>query len=221
MPFKVITSSEYFLEDELNDFEKNHIIKKFTSHYDESAKQNVIVIEWVDKRGERAEKLNEILSEYTPSMVTCIDKMFEHSFKKQWFETYWLIDIHNTILEPNYKKQQHQMKFYPYAKEVLQILSNRKDIKLIMFTSSYPEEIDFYSKEFEKFNIHFDYINENPEIDSTKGNFGFYEKKYYFNILIDDKAGFNSKMDWFPIYELLQSYQKNNYLPDSTWNTKF
>jgi hypothetical protein len=27
------------------------------------------------------------------------------------------------------------------------------------------------------------YINENPEIDSTKGNFGDYTKKFYFNLL--------------------------------------
>ena len=52
-----------------------------------------------------------------------------------------------------------------------------------------------YIKVFEENGIHFDYINENPEVDNNElGNF---DKKLYFNIGIDDKFGFDAENgDW-------------------------
>ena len=150
-----------------------------------------------------------------------IEKMFEYSFKKEWYETYWAFDVHGVILKPNYRKNQLEADFYPYAKETLQLLSKRKDIILIMYTSSYPEEIAYYSKVFKENNINFKYINENPEIDSTKGNFGYYDKKFYFNALFEDKAGFNPDMEWKFILSLLKKYEKLNFLPDPKWTTKY
>ena len=154
-------------------------------------------------------------------IVDWISKMFEHAFAKEWYETYWAFDVHGVILQPNYRKDHFHADFYPYAKECLQILSKRKDIVLIMFSSSYPSEIEYYSKVFEDNDIHFKYINENPEIDSTKGNFGFYEKKFYFNVLFEDKAGFNPTTEWKSVYRLLNHYEKTQYLPDPKWTTKF
>ena len=44
------------------------------------------------------------------------------------------------------------------------------------------------------YGIKFDYINENPlEVNSELSDFS---KKFYFNILLDDKAGFYPKEDW-------------------------
>ena len=154
-------------------------------------------------------------------MVNWIKKMFEHSLKKEWFYTYWAIDIHGTILIPTFRKNSLDSNFYPYAKETLELISNRKDIILILYTSSYPDEIKHYQEIFEKNNIHFNYINENPEIDSDKGNFGYYEKKFYFNVLIDDKAAFDPETDWEPLYNLFIEYKKNNFLPDINWTTKY
>ena len=150
-----------------------------------------------------------------------IDKMFEYSFKKEWFETYWAFDVHGVILKPNYRKNDFHAEFYPYAKETLQLLTKRKDIKMVMYTSSYPEEIEFYYKVFKDNDIHFHYINDNPEIDSQKGNFGYYDKKFYFNILFEDKAGFDPEVEWKYIYELLKNYERINYLPKPEWTTKY
>jgi hypothetical protein len=74
---------------------------------------------------------------------------------------------------------------------------------------------------FKHHNIHFNYINENPEIDSSKGNFGYYENKYYFNVMLEDKAGFIPEMEWKMIYDLLISYEKSGYFPDPKWSTKY
>lgn len=150
-----------------------------------------------------------------------INKMFAHSFKKEWYETYWAFDVHGVILKPNYRKNHFHAEFYPYAKKTLQLLSKRQDIIMIMFTSSYPGEIEYYNRVFKENNIIFKYINENPEINSEKGNFGYYENKFYFNVLFEDKSGFDPETDWKPVYELLLIYERTGYLPDKNWTTKY
>jgi len=150
-----------------------------------------------------------------------IRKMFDHSFKKEWYETYWAFDIHGTILKPNFRKNSKDAEFYPYAKETLQLLTKRKDVVMIIWTSSYPEEIKYYQKIFELNNIKFEFINENPMIASNLGNFGYYEKKFYFNVCFEDKSGFDPDTEWEEIYKLLIRYENEQYLPDPKWTTKF
>jgi hypothetical protein len=154
-------------------------------------------------------------------MYKWIDKMFQHAFEKEWFDTYWAFDIHGTILIPTFRKDSYDSDFYPWAKETLQLISARNDIVLILSTSSYPEEIEHYQKVFKENNIHFKYVNENPEIDTAKGNFGYYKDKFYFNVLLEDKAGFNPETEWYQIYSLLKQYEKVEFLPDPKWSTKF
>jgi len=155
------------------------------------------------------------------SMTYYINKMFNHSFKKEWYETYWAIDIHGTVLNPDYRKEELSFIYYPYAKEVLQMMTKREDIVLIMATSSYPHEIEFYVEQFGKDNIIFEYINENPKIKSNLGNFGYYEDKYYFNVMFEDKSGFNPDLEWEAIYNLLKEYEEGNNIPNPEWLTKF
>ena len=150
-----------------------------------------------------------------------IEKMFEHSFEKEWLETYWGFDIHGTILVPTFRKNSFDSEFYPWAKETLQLISKRKDIVMILFTSSYPEEIEHYQKVFKENDINFDYVNENPMVAANLGNFGHYEKKIYFNVLFEDKAGFDPMTEWYQVYSLLKKYENENYLPDPSWSTKY
>ena len=150
-----------------------------------------------------------------------IEKMFAHSFKKQWLETYWGFDIHGTILVPTFERDSFDSEFYPWAKETLQLISKRKDIVMILFTSSYPEEIEHYQKVFKANDIHFKYVNENPEINTAQGNFGHYEKKIYFNVLFEDKAGFSPEIEWYQVYSLLKKYENEGFLPDPNWTTKY
>jgi hypothetical protein len=154
-------------------------------------------------------------------MRNWIEKMFDHSFEKQWFETYWAFDIHGTILVPTFRKDSYDSEFYPYAKETLQLLTKRDDIIMILSTSSYPQEIEHYQKVFKENDIFFKYVNENPDIDSSKGNFGHYTSKFYFNVLLEDKAGFQPEIEWKEIYYYLLECERNNYLPDPKWTTKF
>lgn len=155
---------------------------------------------------------------YTPSILKWIKKMFNHAKQKEWYETYWFIDLHGVISKPDYRKESKKIIYYPYVKETLQYLSkNRHDIILILFTSSYPYEIAKYMAQFKKENIFFKYVNENPEISDAKGSFGCYDKKPYYNVLIDDKCGFDPLTDWKPLYEY---FVNSNYKPDPSWSFK-
>jgi len=154
-------------------------------------------------------------------MTKYIHKMFLHSFSKEWYETYFTIDMHRTLIKPTYDLNDKSLTYYPFALETMQILTDRDDIKTIMWTSSYPQEIEEYVRQLSIDGVEFDNINENPDISSNNGNFGFYEKKFYFNIIIDDKAAFFPDSDWEPIYNLFMEYKKNNFLPDPNWTTKY
>jgi hypothetical protein len=146
--------------------------------------------------------------------------MFKESFAKQWYETYWAFDLHGTIIRPTYLGT--EMIFYPYALETLKFIDkHRPDIKKILWTSSFPNEIDEYMEEFRLNKVSFNSINSNPGISSNKGNFGYYEQKFYFNILFEDKSGFNPEVEWESIYNLFTEYERIGYKPNPSWSTKF
>lgn len=127
-----------------------------------------------------------------------------------WDYTFWAIDIHGTMIKPDYSATNGEipMEFYPDAKEVLQMISNRSDIKMILYTCSYPEEQKKYLKYFEENGINFDFLNKNPEVKTGQDSHGYYEDKPYMNILLDDKAGFKPEgknNDWLDIKEILEA----------------
>lgn len=152
------------------------------------------------------------------ALLKWIEKMFIHAERKQWYETYWFFDLHGVISKPDYRKEVKEIIYYPYAKETLQFISkNRPDIVMILFTSSSPEELKVYCDILEKDGIHFKYINENPEVTGAKGAFGYYDKKPYYNVLFEDKAGFDPDEDWKPI---LEYFTNSPYKPDPSWSFK-
>lgn len=151
-------------------------------------------------------------------MVVWIEKMFAHAEQRKWYETYWFIDLHGVISKPDYRKTVKEIEYYDHVKETLQyITKNRPDVIMILFTSSYPDELKIYMKQFEEDDIFFKYVNENPEITDLKGNFGCYDKKPYYNVIIDDKGGFNPETDWLPIYNY---FLNATYKPDPSWSFK-
>lgn len=155
---------------------------------------------------------------YKPQLLVWIEKMFNHAKNQNWFYVYFAIDIHGVISQPDYRKTLKEITYYPYAKETLQLLSQREDIVMFLFTSSYPEEVQKYVEIFKKDDINFKYVNENPEISESKGSFGYYEKKPYFNVYFEDKSGYNPLTDWKPIYRY---FKKTKYRPNPKWSTKY
>jgi hypothetical protein len=125
-----------------------------------------------------------------------IQKTFELKEQRKWPEIYICIDLHGTII-PNGKSTSDisdELVFYPDAKEVLQWMTKRKDIFLILWTSTPLTRIDKIWEFFTAHNIQFDYINSNSHAKNTPRS--DFSKKFYFNILLDDRAGFVGDTDW-------------------------
>jgi len=139
-------------------------------------------------------------------MITkAIEKAFRKKRDQQWEYTYWAIDLHETVLEPNWSTISIPLTFYPSAKEALQLISRQSDIIMIMYTCSHPHEVNEYLAFFKRHDIHFHYVNENPLVKNME--YGNYDKKPYFNVLFEDKAGFDPLEDW---EKVIKQLTKNN-----------
>ena len=128
------------------------------------------------------------------SIITAIQRNDRIAKERNWDRTYWFFDIHETMIVPNYTKEVTSIEFYPHAKDVMQILSNRPEICLVLYTCSWPNEIEKYLALFKKHGINFTHVNRNPEVVSA--SYGCYDDKPYINVLFDDKAGFDPTKDW-------------------------
>ena len=132
-------------------------------------------------------------------MITkSIVKAFKIANERNWEKIYVAVDIHDTIVVSNYSTSELPTEFFPNAKYVLQYLSKRKDVILILYSSSFPWQMRQYIDFFKSFDIKFKYANCNPEVENK--NYGYYNDKFYFNVLIEDKAGFDTDNDWFEVY---------------------
>jgi hypothetical protein len=119
-----------------------------------------------------------------------IERAFKLKVERKWDTIYVVVDAHGTMIRPYHET----IEFYTDAIEVLRWMTRRKDIKLIMWTSSHIEDIVKIFEAAEKLGIYFDLVNGNNfEKDSKQACFS---KKFYFNILLDDKAGFEPETDW-------------------------
>ena len=146
------------------------------------------------------------------NIVKAFDNAFERAKYKNWDYIYILIDVHGTIFKPSYLNEE-KFEFYPYAKEALQLLSKDPNIKLILWTSSTFEAAMDYGFVLNENKIYFDYFNCNPEVERqpTDPKTLDLSDKYYFNIGIDDKFGFEPETDWKTIYEYYYTLTILNY----------
>jgi hypothetical protein len=134
------------------------------------------------------------------SIKLIIRKAFKIKKERNWDKIYFAVDLHDTIVKSSYKNQKENIVVFPYAIEALKKLSDNKEICLILFTSSHKKYLFQYFSFFEDHNINFQYLNENPECPSTL--LGDFSQKFYYNVLLDDKAGFNPYFDWKTILRM-------------------
>ena len=130
-----------------------------------------------------------------------IQRAFEDKKKRNWDRLYWLIDLHHVVIEGRYNRFNRGARIYPGCIQVFQWFSKREDMIPILWTSSYNDSINDVLEKLLIYGIRFKYINENPEVDSDK--LCDFSKKLYFNILLDDKAGFEGEKDWSLVKEEL------------------
>lgn len=139
-------------------------------------------------------------------LIKYITKLFKEREDKGYATIYIMVDVHNTILKPTFECGE-TFEYFPFAKETLQMLSAMEGVKLIMWTSSYQDKIQMYLEHFKENGIVFSYVNENREYENL--TFACFDTKFYYDIGIDDKFGFDAEHDWKKLYIFFQKIQKN------------
>ena len=133
--------------------------------------------------------------------------------------TYIAIDLHGTLLRPTKLTNMvlgdgartpketvcyriPKEKYYDCAIPCLQLLSANPDFKLILWTSSKSGEIHEIEEDLEKQGIEIDYVNRNPDFPGNE--YADFTNKFCFDLLLDDKAGFDPEEDWRELLEMLK-----------------
>ncbi len=138
------------------------------------------------------------------SIVKAIERTHKWADDNNWPVVYWAVDLHGTVLKPSYERQGQNFA-YPHALECLKAISANKNNVLIMFSSSWPDRLLEHREDFRALGIDFKYINVNPEVQTNLKGHGYYFDKFYFNVMLEDKAGFDPDSDWLAIIEYMKS----------------
>ena len=139
------------------------------------------------------------------SIEQMIKDMYQKKADRGWDTLYWLVDVHDTIIKGSYDTKDEFAETYPYCFAALQLISDRTDCKLVLWTSSRKKYAKSFMKWMEEYRIDFDYFNRNPECKNTET--GDFSKKFYFNIILDDKSGFEPDNDWKEVLGSMKEIQ--------------
>ncbi len=130
-----------------------------------------------------------------------IERAFKWKKERGWDTLYIAVDFHDCLFPGKYSTDQ-ELILAPYAGSVLRWATLRPDIKLIAFTCSYAKDFKRVNAFLNTHGINFNFLNCNPECGNTE--LASFSKKFYFNILLDDKAGFECETDWLLIINELK-----------------
>ena len=131
-----------------------------------------------------------------------IQKAFKYAKEKNWDYVVFLIDIHDTIFKATYSNTEN-FEYLGKAKEALQLMSSRPDIKIILWSSTFSKTK--YILQLYKDNIIIDGFNKNIEgIENTE--IACFDEKPYFSVGIDNSFGFEPETDWEEVIKTLNLY---------------
>lgn len=135
------------------------------------------------------------------SLKKAIADAFALKKERKWDKIYFAVDLHGTIIVPG-----RNIAFQPYPKAAacLKYLSSRKDIVLILYTGTHESMLVDFKVWCTCSGIVFPYINSNPECGNTHD--GDFARKMYFNLLLDDRAGFDPETDWDIVLKEVKKY---------------
>jgi len=130
-----------------------------------------------------------------------IKTAFQRKKEKNWPRLYVAVDMHQTAITPTWSRLNEGAQLYPDAVEVLQQWTRREDICLILWSPLHDDALAAVVKLMDSHVIRFDYLNENPEI--VTGELCKFDRKWYMDIGLDDKFGFDAEKDWTRIKDTL------------------
>ena len=126
--------------------------------------------------------------------------------ERGWDHIAIAVDLHGTVFKSTYAPGL-ATEYYPHAKECLQELTKRSDILMYMYTGT-PEDLRFqYAALFATVDIDIDIDAEfaMSKMNIKDNEFQNFDDKPYFNVLLEDKAGFDPKIDWMDILIYLKT----------------
>ena len=137
------------------------------------------------------------------NIIRAFEAAFYRAKENNWDYIVVLIDIHDTIFKATYSKEENY-EYIGKAKDALQVMSARKDIKIILWSSTFSKVQ--YILQLDKDNIIIDAFNRNIDgIENTE--IACFDEKPYFNVGIDNAFGFDPERDWDDIYNYLSQLQ--------------
>ena len=134
-----------------------------------------------------------------------IERAYNIAKKRDYDTLYWMIDLHGTCLKSNYISGNYEF-INDDVLIGLQAIQDQDSSCIIIWSSCHEAAKAPILSFLNEHGIFPDYFNENLEIEDTAtGAFG---EKFYFNIGIDDKFGFDADTDWMEVVHTL------NYIDD-------
>jgi hypothetical protein len=140
------------------------------------------------------------------SLERSIEKAYKTAVDRGWDTIYVMVDVHDTIAESTYKDA--EVIFYPQAIATLRELSKMPEVHLVLWTCCYEKDYPKYTDKLSALGVNFKSVNETPVKNTLTGCF---DVKPYFSVLIDDKAGFDSK-EWHWVLLYFQWARKTHQL---------
>ena len=133
------------------------------------------------------------------NIIKAIDKAIEKRKERGYDYLYWCIDIHGVILEPTYKLNNDGANFYEMGIKTLKLISSFPVNKIILWSSSHETPFNKVVEDLKNLGVRVDYVNECPSTALCD-----FSKKFYVDLILDDKAGFDPDNDWEIIYNFLK-----------------
>ena len=134
-------------------------------------------------------------------IVKAVERAYRIMEERGWDTIYWAVDLHGVCLKSNYETHDYEW-INDDAQRVLKQISDRPESKIILWSSVYPGEMSSIISFFEDHGIQVWCFNTNTEPDTKVSCFG---EKFYFSVLLDDKAGFDPDTDWKAIEAFILS----------------
>lgn len=134
------------------------------------------------------------------SILNAITRAYDVTLERDWDTIYWALDLHGTVLRSNYSNSEYEF-INDQVVEALQFISNLPESRIIIWSSIHDRDWSDIRRLFVRNGIRIHYCNSNPEVKSTEtGNF---RQKFYFSIVVDDKAGFDPA-SWTEVAECVR-----------------
>jgi hypothetical protein len=127
------------------------------------------------------------------SIAKAIERAYKVARDRRWDTIYWAVDLHGVCMTSNYESGVHEF-ISQEAVDTLRFLSLLPETKIILWSSVHEDQKVPIINTFEDQGIMVHHFNRNPYEANTAT--GCFDEKFYFSILLDDKAGFDPQTDW-------------------------